>query len=126
MDQSALRGLVASGRPRAQRGRRRATPGMVLIHALLAACSMQQYKPAPLSPETSAAALESRSLTDPGLRSFEDYYLGHTASEWPPGTWDFQSLSLAALYFNTELDAARARVAESRAEVVTAGARTKP
>jgi outer membrane protein, heavy metal efflux system len=99
---------------------------VVLGHALLAACSVQQYKPAPLSPETSAAALESRTLTDPGLRSFEDYYLGHTASEWPPGTWDFQSLSLAALYFNTELDAARARVAESRAELVTAGARPNP
>jgi outer membrane protein, heavy metal efflux system len=106
--------------------RGRAALGVVLGHALLAACSVQQYKPAPLSPETSAAALESRTLTDPGLRSFEDYYLGHTASEWPPGTWDFQSLSLAALYFNTELDAARARVAESRAELVTAGARPNP
>lgn len=112
MDPSTLRG--------------RAALGVVLGHALLAACSVQQYKPAPLSPETSAAALESRTLTDPGLRSFEDYYLGHTASEWPPGTWDFQSLSLAALYFNTELDAARARVAESRAELVTAGARPNP
>jgi outer membrane protein TolC len=99
---------------------------VVFGHALLAACSLQQYKPAPLSPETSAAALESRSLSDPGLRSFEEHCLGHTASEWPPGTWDFQSLSLAALYFNMELDAARARVAESRAELVTAGARPNP
>jgi outer membrane protein, heavy metal efflux system len=97
-----------------------------LVPAILAGCSVQQYKPAPLSPEASAAALESRSLADPGLRTFEDQYLGHTASEWPPGTWDFQSLSLAALYFNTELDAARARVAASRAELVTAGARPNP
>jgi outer membrane protein, heavy metal efflux system len=97
-----------------------------LVPALLAGCSAQQYKPAPLSPEASAAALESRSLADPGLRSFEDSYLGHLQSERPPGTWDFQSLSLAALYFNTELDAARARVAASRAELVTAGARPNP
>ena len=97
-----------------------------LVPVLLAGCSAQQYKPAPLSPEASAAALESRSLADPGLRSFEDSHLGHRASEWPPGTWDFQSLSLAALYFNTELDAARARVAAARAELVTAGARPNP
>ncbi|HEY3852211.1 MAG TPA: TolC family protein, partial [Steroidobacteraceae bacterium] len=101
------------------------TPAL-LAPVLLAGCSAQQYKPAPLSPEASASALESRSLTDPGLRSFEDSYLGHPQSEWPPGTWDFQSLSLAALYFNTELDAARARVAASRAELVTAGARPNP
>ena len=104
----------------------RFAPGTVLVAALLAACSVQHYKPAPLSPEASAAALEARSLTDTGLRTFEDHYLGHPASEWPPGTWDFQSLSLAALYFNTELDEARARVAASRAELVTAGARPNP
>jgi len=115
-----------SGRSRVQRETGRFALGAVFVHALLGACSVQQYKAAPLSPETSASALESRSLTDPGLRSFEGYYLGHTPSEWPPGTWDFQSLSLAALYFNTELDAARARAAESRAELVTAGARPNP
>jgi outer membrane protein TolC len=94
--------------------------------ALLAGCSVQQYKPAPLSPEASASALESRSLADPGLRSFEEFHLGRAASEWPPGAWDFQSLSLAALYFSTELDAARARVAESRAALTSAGARPNP
>jgi outer membrane protein TolC len=87
---------------------------------------MQRYKPAPLSPEASASALEARSLNDVGLRSFEEAYRGRAASEWPPGAWDFQSLSLAALYFNTELDAARARVAEAQAELVTAGARPNP
>jgi outer membrane protein TolC len=113
-------------RSRARQGGGLSLRAAFLVPALLAGCSAQQYKPAPLSPETSAAALESRSLADPGLRSFEDSYLGHTASEWPPGTWDFQSLSLAALYFNTELDTARARVAVSRAELVTAGARPNP
>ncbi len=94
--------------------------------APLAGCSAQHYKPAPLSPESSAAALESRSLADPGLRSFEESRLGHTVPAWPPVTWDFQSLSLAALYFNPELDAARARVAAARAALTTAGARPNP
>ena len=94
--------------------------------ALLPGCSAQRYQPAPLSPEASARALEARSLADPGLRSFEDLHLGQVAREWPPSTWDFQSLSLAAMYFNTELDTARARVAESRAALTTAGARPNP
>lgn len=120
-------GICASAAAsRIRRSAGRFALGAVFVHALLGACSMQHYRAQPLSPERSAAALESRSLSDPGLRSFEDYYLGHTASGWPPGAWDFQSLSLAALYFSTELEAARARVAESRAELVTAGARPNP
>lgn len=115
-----------SGGSRARGRKKRAALGAVLVPALLAACSVQHYKAAPLSPEASASALEARSLTDPGLRSFEEAYRGHATSDSPSGTWDFQSLSLAALYFNTELDAARARVAESRAELVTAGARPNP
>jgi outer membrane protein TolC len=103
-----------------------AASGLLASTALLPGCSAQRYQPAPLSAEASAAALESRSLSDPGLRSFEDLHLGHTAREWPPSTWDFQSLSLAALYFSSELDLARARVAESRAALTTAGARPNP
>jgi cobalt-zinc-cadmium efflux system outer membrane protein len=113
-------------RSRSRRETRRLALGAVFAQALLCACSAQHYKAEPLSPEMSASALESRSLTDPRLRSFEEYYLGHSTSEWPPDAWDFQSLSLAALYFNTELDSARARIAESRAELVTAGARPNP
>ncbi|MGD0492353.1 MAG: TolC family protein [Steroidobacteraceae bacterium] len=104
----------------------RALLGAVLAPALLAACAAQQYKPAPLSPGDSASALESRALDDPGLRSFEAAYLGHAVPEWPPSSWDFQSLSLAALYFNPQLDAARARAAESSAALTTAGARPNP
>jgi outer membrane protein, heavy metal efflux system len=120
-------GICASSRrSRALPSTRRSALAAVLAPALLAGCSAQPYKPAPLSPEDSASALESRTLADPGLRSFEAFYLGQTASEWPPSSWDFQSLSLAALYFNPQLDAARARVAESRAALTTAGARPNP
>jgi cobalt-zinc-cadmium efflux system outer membrane protein len=97
-----------------------------VLPALLAACAAQHYQPAPLSPEASASALESRSLADPGLRSVENSYLGSVSAEWPPSSWSFQTLSLAALYFNTDLDAARARVAESRAALTTAGTRPNP
>jgi outer membrane protein TolC len=98
----------------------------LLIAALPAGCAAQRYHPEPLSPETSASALESRSLADPGLKSFVSSYLGPASTEWPPSRWDVQSLSLAAWYFNADLDAARARAAESSAALATAGARPNP
>src|SRR5580700_12322477 len=93
--------------------------------ALIAACAEQQYHPRPMSAADSAASFEARSLADPGLRTFAEKYLGHPVSPWPP-EWDLQTLSLAALYFNPELDAARARIAESQAALVTAAARPNP
>jgi outer membrane protein TolC len=47
-------------------------------------------------------------------------------SPWPLKTWDLQTLSLAALYFNPALEAARARAAGAEAALVTAGARPNP
>jgi outer membrane protein TolC len=52
--------------------------------------------------------------------------LGHSVSPWPPATWDLQTLSLAALYFNPALDSARARIAGTEAALITAGARPNP
>ncbi len=126
-------GMYASvGRSQAREKKARAAQRPLLAatlwvgSALLPGCAVQPYKPAPLAPEASAAAFESRSLTDPELRSFEESHLGHATSAWPPGSWDLPSLSLAALYFSPELDSARARVAESRAALTTAGARPNP
>lgn len=93
--------------------------------ALIAACAEQQYHPRPLTAADSATSFEARSLVDPLLRTFAEKQLGHPISPWPPA-WDLQTLSLAALYFNPELDAARARIAESQAALVTAAARPNP
>ncbi len=92
---------------------------------LLAACAGQHYQPRPLSAADSAGSFEARSLADPGLRIFAEKHLGHPISPWPPA-WDLQALTLAALYFNPDLDAARARIAESQAALVTAAARPNP
>jgi outer membrane protein TolC len=56
---------------------------------------------------------------------FEEKNLNQPAP-WPPKTWNLQTLSIAALYFNPTLDLARARVARADAAVVTAGARPNP
>jgi cobalt-zinc-cadmium efflux system outer membrane protein len=93
---------------------------------LLAGCAVQRYRPAPIVASATASRFESRNLADPGLQSFEEQNLGHPVSPWPPTTWDLQTLSLAALYFNPALDSARARIAGTEAALVTAGARSNP
>ena len=85
-----------------------------LIAALVAGCI--HIAPAPISPETTAQQLESRSLRDPGLQKF--------VGDRPK--WDLDSLTLAAFYFHPDLDVARAEAAVARAAIVTGGERPNP
>jgi outer membrane protein TolC len=89
-------------------------------------CAAQHYQPSPIVASATAAQLESRSLGDPGLRSFEEQNLNQPMPSWPPKTWNLRTLSLAAIYFHPALDAARAHVARADAAIMTAGARPNP
>ena len=97
-----------------------------LAALILSGCAARRYQPAPIIPTETASTLETRSLGDPGLHTFEEKNLGHAVTPWPPTTWDLATLSLAALYFNPSLEAAQARVSEVHAAIVTAGARPNP
>jgi cobalt-zinc-cadmium efflux system outer membrane protein len=97
-----------------------------LASVLLAGCAAQHYVPAPLAADAAASAFSARSLADPGLRSFEERCLGGSIEAWPTPTWDLKTLSLAAWYFNPQLDEARASLSESQAALKTAGARPNP
>jgi cobalt-zinc-cadmium efflux system outer membrane protein len=92
----------------------------------LAGCAAQRYRATPIVASATASRFESRNLADSGLQLFVEQNLGHHVSPWPPATWDLQTLSLAALYFNPALDSARARVAGTEAALITAGARPNP
>ena len=101
--------------------------GLYLLAALiLTGCAARRYQPAPIAPTETASRLEMRNLADPGLHAFVEMNVGHSVAPWPPKIWDSAMLYLAALYFGPALDAARARVAESQAAMVTAGARPNP
>ena len=93
---------------------------------LLAGCAMQRYTPAPIVASATASRFQSRNLANDGLRAFEERNLSHPVSSWPPRSWDLQTLSLAAVYFNPALDLARARLATAEGAVVTARARPNP
>ena len=100
---------------------------MLLAVLALAGCAHQAgYTAKPLSPEKTAAALEARSLDDPGLRKFLTENLHKDFSPGQPVTWDFETLCWVAFYFNPTLDVARAQWESARAAQITAGARPNP
>jgi outer membrane protein TolC len=92
----------------------------------LTSCAIERYRPAPIVPAETASRFEARNLGDAGLQPFVEKSLGRPISPWPPKLWDLQTLSLMALYFSPEMQAARARLAEAEAAIVTAGARPNP
>ena len=101
--------------------------GLYFFAALISTgCTVRRYQPTPILPSETASRLETRNLADPGLRAFVERNVGHAVTPWPGKTWDSRALYLAALYFSPALEAARARVAESQAAMVTAGARPNP
>ena len=87
--------------------------------ALVGGCAT--YRPEPISADNSAATLESRTLDDPRLQQFIELGLARDGKPDPTSPWDLSKLVLAALYYHPDLDIARAKLAASRAGVITAG-----
>ncbi len=103
---------------------------------LLAGCA--QFEAKPLSPDQTAAQFEARTLDDPGLKRFIERNHGRalgSRSQAPPASslqppasqeWDFDTLTLVALYYHPSLDVARAQWAVAQAGIRTAGRRPNP
>ncbi len=91
---------------------------------LLAGCA--RFEPRPLAPAETAAALESRSLSNPELRSFLETNLHRVYPEWPLRSWDFPTLTLVAFYYHPSLDVARADWNLAAAGIRTAQQRPNP
>jgi cobalt-zinc-cadmium efflux system outer membrane protein len=92
--------------------------------ALVAGCA--HFQPQPISPEKTAAQLESRRLDDAGLKKFLEQNLGHELDAWPQANWNLQELALVAFYFHPSLEVARAQWLLASAGLKTAGARPNP
>ena len=80
---------------------------LFLLATGLAGCA--SYVPRPLSPQSTAAAFEARSLSDPGLTQYVQAHLPRTEPAAPSRAWDLDRLTLAALYYHPDLDVARAQ-----------------
>jgi outer membrane protein TolC len=79
-----------------------------------------RYHPHPLDPPRSAQQFRARTLTDPGLGTFLK------RADWPPARLSLNDLAAVALYFNSDLDVARAQLRTAQAAVITARARPNP
>jgi cobalt-zinc-cadmium efflux system outer membrane protein len=90
-----------------------------LAALLLGGCV--HYQARPIDPARSAEALAARSLGDPELRSFVEANAESRSQSWPPPAWDLRALTLAAFYFQPDLDVARARWSVARGGTITAG-----
>ena len=94
------------------------------VLSVLAGCVRFEAKP--LSPQQTAEQFDARRLDDPQLKAFLQTNLKHDLAGWPLQEWDFDTLTLAALYYHPSLDVARAQWAVARAGIRTAGARPNP
>lgn len=93
---------------------------------VLSGCAAQHFHPKPLESVSMVNRYEARSLNDPALQQFIAKNLRQELSAWPPERWDLNTLSLAAFYYNPDLDIARARWGTVHAGVLTAGQRPNP
>ena len=78
----------------------------------------------PLSAEKSGADFDARTMTDAGLKAFLESK--RVTDDWPRKEWDFNALTLAAFYYQSSLDVARAKWAVATAGKTTAGERPNP
>lgn len=94
--------------------------------AFASGCAPYKYHPAPIAPPALAASLESRSLDDPGLGAWMGEAAGFEPPAWPMTAWDLSTLTLAAYYFNTDMDVARTNAAVADAAIKTAAMKPNP
>jgi outer membrane protein, heavy metal efflux system len=93
---------------------------------LLALGGCVHYQARPIDPARTAQSFAARHLDDAGLRAFVETTAAPRPESWPPARWDLDSLTLAALYFQPDLDVARARWAVAQGGQAAAGERPNP
>jgi cobalt-zinc-cadmium efflux system outer membrane protein len=96
------------------------------LAVLIALAGCARFDSKPLSPSATLAGLESRSLTNIAVQTFLQEQLHRELEGWPAITWDFELLTLAALYYHPDLALARAQWAISRGAERTASQRPNP
>ena len=92
----------------------------------LALTGCARFRDKPLTLEATAQSLQTRTLADPALKTFLATNLAAPLPSWPLAKWNFDQLTLAALFFHPSLDAARVQWAVARAGIQVAGGRPNP
>lgn len=103
-----------------------ATVACALSICVVALSSCATYQARPIDPSAVARAFETRSLDSAELQHYVALHLSRGSDPGDRVFWDLETLTLAAYYFNPDLDAARARSATSDAVIKTAAQRPNP
>ncbi|MDB6110094.1 MAG: Outer rane efflux protein [Pedosphaera sp.] len=99
---------------------------VIITSASLGLAGCARFHSHPISPAQTAASLEARRLDNADLRRLLETNLARSFPEWPPKTWDFDMLTLAALYYHPSLDIARAQWGVTEGGDKTAAGRPNP
>jgi outer membrane protein TolC len=99
---------------------------LVIIIIAVMSGSCAKFHAEPLSTEQTSASYLSRTLDDPGLQKYIQDSLHKETVPWPPQSWDFTLLTLAAFYYSPDLELARAQWAEALAGEITAAELPNP
>ncbi len=97
-------------------------PGVIV--SMLTGCASYHDRPLDLSATTQI--YESRTLDNPQLEHYIDAHSQQKTMAWPLRTWDLTTLTLAAYYYNPDLDIARTKWGSTKASVTTAGQKPNP
>ncbi|HYA48266.1 MAG TPA: TolC family protein, partial [Burkholderiales bacterium] len=95
---------------------------LALVLPLASSCV--RYHARPIEPAKVLGEFEARRLDAPELGSF--LVRNGEVKDWPPAVWDLKALTLAAFYYQPEMDVARAEWGVARAGRITAGERPNP
>jgi len=96
---------------------------VLVATTLLAGCAgYLAYEPADVEARAAPDGFLNRSSDDSSLA--ELVKASGYAGAWPPDPWRLDTLTLAALYFNPELDVARAQALTAQAELAIAARRS--
>ena len=90
----------------------------------LATAGCVAYVPKPITASAVMGDFETRRLDAPELKDFLQARQG--VKDWPPKAWDLHALTLAAFYYNPDLDVARAQWGVAQAGRITAGELPNP
>jgi outer membrane protein TolC len=96
----------------------------MFLAPILVVTGCATYHAEPVSPEKTAAAFDTRSLTNADLQAFLE--TNRLTGEWPRSFWDLNTLTLIAFYYQPALAEARAQWASAQAAKITAGERPNP
>jgi len=97
----------------------------LLSLSLLGLSGCLHYQAKPLDPQLTAQRFQQRTLDSNGLHTFLQQQ-GKPLPQWPLPHWGLPQLTLAALYFHPDLDAARALWQQAQANQQRSAQRANP